>query len=708
MKPIRLLFLFLPLISFMPGIARGQNIRTLNADSAISEEISPFMGDQVERLAETAGSEEEFSAMAEELQERNAKSVDLNRAGKQNLEAIPFLTPAQRSNLLDYLVTYGEVLSIYELASVPGFDSSLIRRIEPFFNITPASRIPHATPRNLLRLGRHELLIRAGQSFPLPSGYKATDSAGVVRAYPGSPQRFYFKYTWSYFDRIKIGIAGEKDPGEQFFRGAQKQGMDFYSYYLSLGNIGILKSLVIGNFRASFGQGLTMASGYSPGSAPGFLNLIPRTGGVRPAPGMSESSYLRGAAATIKVKGLEISAFFSRHSRDATVNSTDSLSGTTGEISSIGLSGYHRTGQEIAKRNAVQELLAGGNISFIMAPRQSWGFRAGITGIWNKYSAPYVPDSHPYNRFGFRGQENMNIGIDGQVRFRGIWLFGEAARSRNGGLVALAGISLSPAPGVSLCAIWREYGRDYQNSYSNAFRQGSACANEKGIYAAITASLHPRLTVSGYADLFSFPWLRYRTDLPTRGAELGVLADIKAPGNVSFNLRFYQKTTRINETTQPGTIVHKLADQVIRDYRLNAEWIPNPGITLRTRIEIRESGSASGKRSLGYLVYQDGQVKTFRWPEMMVLRISLFDVPDYDSRIYVYEPEVLYGYSVPAYEGRGVRSVLLLKFAIGRAVDLWLRGGVTWYADRNEVGTGADLTKGNFRVDLSGQLMVRL
>ena len=151
-----------------------------------------------------------------------------------------------------------------------------------------------------------------------------------------------------------------------------------------------------------------------------------------------------------------------------------------------------------------------------------------------------------------------------------------------------------------------------------------------------------------------------------------------------------------------------MCDYLTRSYRLGIEWLPGNGILLKTRIEAKESGESIANRPFGYLIYQEAQIKLLKWLENITLRFGLFDIPDYASRIYVYEPEVLYGYSVPAFQGKGMRTCLVLKIRISRKFDIWMRGGLTRYSDRNEVGTGLDLTQGNIRGELTGQILIRL
>ena len=698
----------LPLM-FVPILVSGQH-ETRDDPVMVSGQISD-PGDQIEKTAEALEMDQDYADLAADLADLASKPVNLNEAREDDLNAIPFLSPKQRKDLLNYLLTYGEVLSIYELQSVPGFDTALIQNIRPFISVSPPSHVPNPTPKNLIRFGHHDLLLRFEQSFPKSQGYLADDSARAVNPnsyYPGSPQRCYFRYNYIWFDKIRIGIAGEKDPGEQFFRGAQSGGMDFYSAYLCFSNIGILKNLTIGNFRVSYGQGLTMGSGLSLGAAPGFATSISRANGIRPGSGMSEGSYLRGLAGTIKIKHVEISGFASYHARDATISEIDSSTSLAEEISSFATSGYHRTGLELSKRNAVKELICGGNINFSMAPNQQLGFKIGLTGLYTRYSADLIPTIYPYNQFGFRGNQNINTGFDFQIRYHGLYIFGEISRSLNNGMAWITGAMVSPDPRVSITLIYRNYQAAYQNLISNAFGQSSQNANERGIYSAINAAIHPKVNLSGYLDLFTFPWLKYRVDAPAMGREFGIMLGWKASGNVMINARFYQKNTRSNETAEADQIIHKLNDNFIRSYRLGLELLTGKGILLKTRLEVKEAGKFDMKHPLGCLVYQEAQIKLFKWMETVTIRFALFDIPDYASRIYTYEPEVLYGYSVPAFQGKGMRACFVVKFGIARKTDLWLRGGLTYYTDRKEVGSGLDLTSGNVRGELTAQILFRL
>ncbi len=71
-------------------------------------------------------------------------------------------------------------------------------------------------------------------------------------------------------------------------------------------------------------------------------------------------------------------------------------------------------------------------------------------------------------------------------------------------------------------------------------------------------------------------------------------------------------------------------------------------------------------------------------------RFALFDTEDYDNRQYAYEKDVLYAFSLPAYNGRGTRQYLLLQYPLGPHLDLWLRYARTQLRDGDTIGSGLE------------------
>ena len=97
----------------------------------------------------------------------------------------------------------------------------------------------------------------------------------------------------------------------------------------------------------------------------------------------------------------------------------------------------------------------------------------------------------------------------------------------------------------------------------------------------------------------------------------------------------------------------------------------------------------------GYLLLQDVRYKPLESKWSLTLRYALFETDTYDSRIYAYEPDVLYAFSVPAHYGSGQRYLLVLKYRFHRKLSAWLRLSETAYFDRNFVKSGWEEVAGN-------------
>jgi hypothetical protein len=260
-----------------------------------------------------------------------------------------------------------------------------------------------------------------------------------------------------------------------------------------------------------------------------------------------------------------------------------------------------------------------------------------------------------------------------------------------------------------MMVVYRHYGIQFQNFFSQGFGQGTTNSNESGLYINISSTRVSAITLSGYLDLFTFPWLRYRVDAPSRGYEAGLMLSWRPAKYLTIDLRGYGKAAGKNVPVNgTGQMLHRLEEHRVLGVRAGFGWSPAGGVQFATRIEWKAQAFAGLQLQPGSLLFQEIRVNTRKAVESISLRFALFDVTDYDSRIYVFEPEVLYGYSVPAYQGRGIRICSVLKWKIRRICYFWVRGGVTVYTDREVVGAGHDMTNSNARAELTGQLQVKL
>jgi hypothetical protein len=129
---------------------------------------------------------------------------------------------------------------------------------------------------------------------------------------------------------------------------------------------------------------------------------------------------------------------------------------------------------------------------------------------------------------------------------------------------------------------------------------------------------------------------------------------------------------------------------------------------LRSRIELVNVDEADGNSEKGWLVYQDFVWKP-SWPAKyeLKLRYAMFDTESYTSRIYAYENDVLYSFSVPAVYYRGSRAYIILKYDITRWSDLSVRVAQTYFANRDESGSGLNRIDGPSRTEVKVQLHMK-
>jgi len=670
--------------------------------SQVNEET--LVQQKMEEITETTQNEVDFSDLADKLDEFRNRPININKATDDELRRIPFLSQKQISNLITYKETYGELFSIYELQSIDGFDSASIQQMLPWITVSNVETRHPVRFKDLFSKGRCNLLLRYQQILQEQEGYSVADSVleeNPGKGYAGTPQKYYFRINYDYFDRISIGVTGEKDPGEEFFKGSQPYGMDFYSGYIALKNTGFLKSLIIGNFNADFGQGLTLGSALSFGALPSSGNLRRFAGEIRPSLALNENIYFRGIAANVKIKNITISTFYSRHKRDANIVSTDSLTGDAREVSSFQESGYHRLPDELADKNAIREVIYGGNINF-----RSNYFTIGLTGFRSSWSATYSPRSESYSRYAFSGRSNLNMGMDFQFIFRTIYGFGEISRSINGGMAWLAGIQVNPDPNVKFSMICRDYQPSYQNLVSNAIGQNSENVNEKGLILNISSRLNSKTGFYAYIDIYKFPWLKYRTDFISNGSEVSVQADYNPAKTVVMFLRYRIKSGQTN--TISDRAMKSWINTKRQSLRYQANWQINPSFSLSNRLEVVRSSGETMDPEYGYFIGQDVSIKPQKAPVALSFRYALFNTDSYETRIYTYENDVMYGFSVPALEGTGIRLFLLVSWRPRRFLEIWVRYAQTFYTDRDVIGTGLETITGNNKSEIKIQALFRL
>lgn len=660
---------------------------------------------ELEQIIESAMSfqdEEPDADLYETLRLYYSHPLNLNLASVEELRSLFILTEQQISNFISYTTRYGQLLSVYELQAIPGFDMPTIYRLLPFVQVTDNGLQDDNRPllKRLWTEKDNYLLLRYQRTLEKKAGYIQDRSKSQ---YTGSPDQLLLRFRVRHAHDFSFGLTAEKDAGEAltFDKQTGRYGADFYSLHFQLQDKGKLKNLVAGDYNLQFGQSLLLAAGFNIGKNPETITTTRRSNlGIFPYTSTMESGFLRGAAATYSIsKRLEFTSFYSRIAQDATLEN-DTLASKNSFIKSVKSSGLHRTFSEITSKNQVLQQTLGSNILF---QDKDSNFQTGITMVADFFSVPIVKAHEPYKQFNFYGKDNLSISLSGNYNWQNITLFAEAARSSGDGLGAVGGLISYLAPQLQTSIVLRSYARDFHSLHGKAFGESTVNQNERGIYWGLKYQPSRKYQLAAYFDKFSFPWLKYRIDAPSDGYEYMARLNYKPNRKTTFYIQ-YRELSKARNDSEHFYGTKPTRNNLKRSYIINLDYSPDKIVSLKSRVQFSNHETYQ-QITRGFAILQDLNLD---FNKIRVSgRLALFDTEDYDNRQYAYERDVLYGFSIPPYNGRGTRQYILLQYKATRKLDFWLRLARTHYRDVESIGSGTEKIEGNIKTDVKLQTRIK-
>ena len=719
----RLVFTILSL--FIVSFAKAQ----IAIDTLSTEALNTMLIEQVERLAEDSDDDIDYEDLLENYIFFSENPIDINSDDIKQLVELRLLNVFQYEELLKYRRYYGDFLFLDELEMVEGFDEQTLAFIRPVVCIEKDQSKDKITLNKMARYGKHQVLGRYEQVLEKQQGYLPIDDSTLLAKpnsrYLGSPQKYQLKYTYNYRNKIRAGVVLEKDAGEMFFTDKvsdtiqallgknYKRGFDFVGFHLYAKDLGIVKAAVLGDYQLSFGQGLTMWSGMSFGKAGAGSSVMKQGRGITPKGSASEYGFMRGAAVTLGGGPFSGTVFYSNRWVDANVSMADSLENEAELISSLQETGYHRTIGELLDRHAIRQQVIGGHLAYAIAH-----FEVGYTAQHTWLSTPLELKPSHYNQFYFQGKSLTNQGIDFKYVKGKFAVFGEAAMSMNFDSTALRqaqgpafagllGLTVKPVGYLNFTVMYRDYGKTYQNLFSNAFSEGSRSQGQRGIYLGLEAAPAPYWNILAYADQFQFTWLTSQVNAPSRGHDYYLRLSHSFNRRTNAYLQFRSKT-KMKNSTDAFVFSHYPIFYTKNSVRFNINYQIGWNLHCSNKAEYAHYRNDDGTNEHGYCLCQDIAYKPESLPFSLTFRYAIFDAKDYNARVYAYENDVLYSFSVPAMYGKGMRFYLLGKVKLFNSLTLYARIGRTIYSDRDEIGSGLTLIEGNHKTDLKVEAIWKL
>ena len=600
--------------------------------------------------------EVDYEQLQTDLYSLHESPINLNATTEEELSQLPFLSPQQIDELLAYADKH-PFASLYELRLIHSLADYEIRNLLPFVRIGSAEK-EKMYAREVFHYAQHELLTRI--------------DARNIEAFEGTdPMYGQLRYRFDYKRRVTFGLQLRRPAGS---KASELQ----YNAYVQLKDIGPMHTIVAGSFQASFGQGLVLAPVFRTGKSSYVQSVGMANNGLRYY-SSADGEGLQGVGGTYRHvfsphTRLDVSALYSiKKANDSTL--------------------HHLVGANMTLRHRKLEVQL-----------------TAIENIWSDSIRPYRNSA--YNQHYFRGTRQAVIGAS--VRYNHGWfdLFGEVATAQNydrstlhttpstlsprWGFGTIIGSRFYPTDGVALTALYRYYSPYFDNALGYAFSESSRIGDENGGYIGFDVTRWKGIRWSGYADIFSFSGPKYGIpQFPTLGYDAMTEIRIHLPhntSNITLRLRARDK-----------------GDLATYSSRLQFDW-QQGGWSLRTTGEANLTSSSSLNTNplntnpqTGYTIYQDIaydfaqsglSAKGKAIPLSLRLRVQWFDARKWDNRIYTYEHDVLYAFSIPAVYGIGGRAYLCLRWQAMDKLALYLRVSETlyqraWYQEHHPEWNGA-------------------
>ncbi|HSC39941.1 MAG TPA: hypothetical protein VLD19_18790, partial [Chitinophagaceae bacterium] len=298
---------------------------------------------------------------------------------------------------------------------------------------------------------------------------------------------------------------------------------------------------------------------------------------------------------------------------------------------------------------------------------------------------------------------------------RNIHWFGEAAIDDALHRAFVQGALLSPAANVDVSVLYRHIDKDYRSLYSNAFTENTAPVNENGLYAGLSVRPAIGWQINGYADLFRFPWLKYRVDAPGAGSEYLLQITWTPDKQLEIYARYKEEQKPLNRS-DTDAVTAIVAPATKQDLRLQCNTTLSRQWSLLQRVELCRYDNNGPAAEQGFSAFTDARYQSASGAWRGSLRLHYFETTGYNARIYALESDLPYHISVPALYDKGFRYYLNAAWEGARKArralrrsphtTLGLRWAQTIYRDKTVIGSGPDAITGNRKTELTVQLML--
>ncbi len=572
---------------------------------------------------------EKDPSLTEQLQYLTVNPLNLNSARREDLTALPFISPQTAERILSYRRTHGSFKTVRPLRKILG--PGLYRLVKPFFTIQSKQHI---------------------RGYWVQKNYFPMDPAAAALSYEGRLWSNYTREEYVFSNKWKAGFLFRKEAGEPDW-------FDYTTGYLKYSAEG---QWILGNFQLQSGTGLLFSSPFA--SQKSSLVLLPlRAGGNKVRTGLSRSgNSLFGISYTRRFGPVNVMAFAAQNFLDAR------LAGDGQTVVGFDYDGYHRTQSELKGRNKISRQITGFSLSFPFTRRLNLSTIAahyGFTPAIRRDREVVSESQQRKDYFAFSGRTLNVLSLSYQYEDSLLLLSGESAGSGRGGPAFAQKILLKTNPFRFGLMYWRA-AKNFQSPQGHLFDNSTPFPQAiQGWYVAVKWQLLRGMEIKGYKLLKKDLWRSHQNTMPQIRDEWLIQA--------RFAQRKQQVLLRLRQ---------KKEDALVRTYyRLHYVRKVGKIIRLQTRVEYVKVNVPAER---GLYVFQD-----IRWRGSARIslntRFTAFSTSSFRSALYEYENDLPGSFSNYALYGQGHTWYALLHIQPLQNWQIWLKG--RYLRRRNDFAT---------------------
>ena len=579
-----------------------------------------------------------YEDIEEELLSIADNPMDLNTVTQEELSRLMFLSDEQIDAILMYQYEHG-FKEIYELQLIDCLKDYEIRNLLPFVRVDSlevqgfrSSGGKKMYFREVFHYAKHEMTLRM--------------DARNIEDFEGDPMYGKLRYRFNYQNRVQAGVSVLRRQGDEAIR--QEGERWDYGGYIQLKDIGPMKTVVVGNYQASFGYGLVVGSPFKRGKSAYIQSTATTDEGLKKYSSVGDSyNYFHSVGATARVsRWADVSAFYSL-----------------------------RKGKEDAWNHVVGVNATG-----------RWNrLKVGITAVETieATSSQFRERSQASYSLEVKDDESKRRATSGVMGVNARWnmgkvdIWGEVATSHGNkwGVGVITGVRYRPISDLNLLAIYRYYSPEFDNVYANSLCSWSRMKDEHGGYLGVEYNRLRNWQLSAFGDVWK------------TGFETMAQADFIPQKDYRMHTRF-----RVKRKDEKDT--YSLRWNMVYEF---GQW----------KMKTQADGNmvqAKGVWTYGWSVLQDVEYRFSKVPIVLQLRAQAFDAREWNNRVYIYENDVLYAYAIPFVYGLGGRFWLNARYKINDMFSLYLRVSETIY----QCAWAMEHDKKSTRTDVHALLRVKL